>query len=497
MNVAFLEPRVARVGWSQGRARIVHRRRVRVMDPCIARRSTIPASTSPVSAAAGGASMPRAMQAARERSGMANERSNVIRPGAAVPSRLARRLGTFDAVVIGLGAMIGAGVFAAIGPAARAAGNGLLLGLLIAAVVAWCNATSSAQLAAADPEAGGAYAHGRRRLGPAWGFVAGWGFVIGKLASCAAMALTFGSYAAPGLARPLAIAAVAGLTAVNLAGVEKTARLTRVIVLCVVAALAAVVAVWWGGSAELDRVWPPVGSDAHGVLQAAGLLFFAFAGYARIATLGEEVRDPATTIPRAIPAALAITLVIYATVAVSALAAVDVATLAHSAAPLAAAVEAGRLAAFSPVVRAGAAIASLGVLLSLTAAVARTMFAMAANADLPRGLAAVDPRSRVPHRAQIVVGVLVCLVVAVADIRSAIGFSSFAVLAYYAIANASALRLARSQRRWPRSLAVLGLAGCGVLAFSLPAESVVTGALLLLGGGGWFLARRRPAPGAG
>src|SRR4051812_50087604 len=118
------------------------------------------------------------------------------------PTRLARRLGTMDAVVVGLGAMIGAGVFAAFAPAARAAGNGLLLGLLIAAFVAYCNATSSAELAAVYPESGGAYVHGRKRLGGVWGFVAGWGFVIGKLASCAAVAGSVRSYAAPPIPRP-------------------------------------------------------------------------------------------------------------------------------------------------------------------------------------------------------------------------------------------------------------------------------------------------------
>ncbi|MGH9271615.1 MAG: APC family permease, partial [Ilumatobacteraceae bacterium] len=157
------------------------------------------------------------------------------------PSRLARRLGTFDAVVIGLGSMIGAGVFAAIGPAARAAGSGLLIGLTIAAAVAFCNATSSAQLAALHPRSGGTYVYGRERLGPFWGYLAGWGFVVGKAASCAAMALTVGAYAWPEARRPIAVGAVVALTAVNYRGIDKTARLTRIIVAVVLAVLAALV----------------------------------------------------------------------------------------------------------------------------------------------------------------------------------------------------------------------------------------------------------------
>jgi APA family basic amino acid/polyamine antiporter len=399
---------------------------------------------------------------------------------ASAPTRLTRRLGTFEAVTIGLGSMIGAGVFAAFGPAARAAGNGLIVGLAIAAVVAYCNATSSAQLAAIYPESGGTYAYGRKRLGLFWGFLAGWGFVVGKLASCAAMAMTFGSYAAPSLARPLAVGAVIALTAVNYLGVKKTALLTKIIVSIVLLALSVVVAsVWLGGATDVTRVWPLENATLYGVLQSAGLLFFAFAGYARLATLGEEVIDPKRTIPRAIPIALSITLVVYAAVAVSALMGAGAPALAAAEAPLATAVEAGELAWLSPAVRVGATVASLGVLLSLIVGVSRTAFAMAANRDLPAFLAAVHPRYHVPHRAELAVGVVVASVAAVADIRDAIGFSSFAVLVYYAVTNAAAWTLRPDERRWPRALSVLGLLGCLVLALTLPLVSVVGGALLL------------------
>ncbi|MDQ3312617.1 MAG: APC family permease, partial [Actinomycetota bacterium] len=296
------------------------------------------------------------------------------------PSRLARRLGTFDAVVIGLGSMIGAGVFAAIGPAARAAGSGLLVGLAIAAVVAYCNATSSAQLGAVYPASGGTYVYGRERLGPFWGYLAGWGFVVGKTASCAAMALTFGAYAWPEWRRPLAVAAVVALTAVNYRGVRKTAWLTRAIVAVALAALAVVVVgALAGGQASTDDLGPLTAGGWSGILESGGLLFFAFAGYARIATLGEEVVDPARTIPRAIPIALGVTLGVYAVVAVSALLAAGPGALAESTAPLATAVRAGSLDWLAPAVRIGGTVAALGVLLSLIAGVSRTAFAMAAN----------------------------------------------------------------------------------------------------------------------
>ena len=414
-------------------------------------------------------------------------------------TRLARRLGLFDAVVIGLGAMIGAGVFAAIAPASRAAGSGLLIGLAIAAVVAYCNATSSAQLAAVYPESGGTYVYGRQRLGPFWGYLAGWGFVVGKTASCAAMALTFGAYASPDWRHPLAVAAVVALTAVNYHGVRKTAWLTRLIVTVVLAALAAVVAAaLLGGQTSADNLGPLTSEGGWwGILESAGLLFFAFAGYARLATLGEEVVDPARTIPRAIPLALGITLVVYAAVAASALLAAGPDALAESTAPLATAVEAGSLDAVAPVVRIGGTVAALGVLLSLIVGVSRTAFAMAANGELPRWLDAVHPLHRVPHRAELAVGALVAGAVLVADLRGAIGFSSFAVLSYYAIANASALTLPRHQRRWPRALAGLGVAGCALLAFTLPIMSVVGGAIVLaLGAAAWGVRQARSRHGA-
>lgn len=394
-------------------------------------------------------------------------------------TRLARRLGTRDAVVIGLGSMIGAGVFAAIGPAAAAAGGGLLIGLAVAAVVAYCNATSSAQLAALYPASGGTYVYGRERLGHVWGFLAGWGFVIGKTASCAAMALTFGSYADADLARPLGVGAVVALTAVNLRGVQKTAWLTRAIVALVLGSLAVVITSGLASSPTAANIGPLTDGGVRGILEAGALLFFAFAGYARIATLGEEVRDPARTIPRAIPIALAIALVVYTTVAVVSLCAVGPQVLASTGAPLTAVADASGWSWAVPVVRFGAAVASLGVLLSLMVGVSRTTFAMAGGGDLPRWLDAVHPVRRIPHRAEMVVAVAVIAVVLAADVRGAIGFSSFAVLFYYAVANASAFTLTPTERRWPRALTVAGLIGCVGLGLALPAASVIGGTVLL------------------
>ncbi len=394
--------------------------------------------------------------------------------------------------------MMGAGVFAVFQPAAQVAGAGLLVGLLIAAVVACCNAMSSAQLAAQLPSAGGSYVYGRELIGPWWGFAAGWSFVIGKTASAAAMAVAFAAYAAPAeWSRPVAAVAVALVVVTNCMGVTRTATATRVIVVGVLLVLAVVVAsgafgptAGVTGSASLVFDAGPLA-----VLQSAGLLFFAFAGYARIATLGEEVRDPARTIPRAIGIAFAVAVVVYAGVAVVALLTLGADGLAQASRPLAAVVEANGWPGASTLVRVGAAAACLGALLAVFAGVGRTAFAMARTGDLPRALDAVHPRFATPYRAELLAGAVVIVLVLLVDLRSAIGFSSFGVLLYYVVANVAALRQTGGHRRYPRAVSVVGAAGCVLLMGTLPPTSVAVGsAVVLLGFAGRAILapRRRP-----
>ena len=404
---------------------------------------------------------------------------------------LRRDLGLSDAVIIGAGSMIGAGVFAAWAPAADAAGTGLLIGLVIAGVVAFCNASSSAQLAAIHPESGGTYVYGRKQLSPAWGHLAGWGFVVGKTSSCAAMALTVGAYLWPDQQRLVAVAATVGIAAVNLGGLSRTVAVTRVLLVVSMTALVAVViAGWTSGDADLGRITPIDGS-AYGILQSAGLLFFAFAGYARIATLGEEVRDPEVTIPKAVPRALAAVLVVYAVVGVTLLAVVPAGLIAATDAPLRLVAEVAGSDALAGLVRVGAGIAALGVLLNLIPGVSRTSLAMARNRELPHALAHVDTSRSLPIRAELTVTVVVILLVVIVDLRDAIALSGVAVLTYYAVTNAAALTLTAEQRRWPRWIAWLGLAGCVVLVGALPPAVVASGVAVLAVGVVVRIATRR------
>ncbi len=413
-------------------------------------------------------------------------------PGSHSEAKPARVLGTVDAVVIGAAAMVGAGVFAVYAPAAASAGAWLPVAIVIAGVVAYCNATSSARLAAQHPESGGSYVYGRERLGELWGYLAGWAFVVGKTASCAAMALTFAAYALPQWERPAAAAVVVVVTAVNYVGLRTSVWLTRVLLAVVLAVLVAVVAVALGSDTAdpvnlaLTHEWP----GFFGLLGAAGMLFFAFAGFARVTTLGGEVRRPESTIPRAVTVALGGVLALYLAVGVSALLVMGRDALARSVAPLVDTVEVVGWPQLVPVVVVGAAVASLGALLTLVLGVSRTAAAMASDGHLPGYLAGIHPRFGVPHRAQVAVGAVVLLLVLLLDVAQAIAFSAFGVLVYYAVANASALLLGPHENRPLLLVPVVGLAGCVVLAFSLPLGSVISGgAVLVLGATVWLVRR--------
>lgn len=407
----------------------------------------------------------------------------------------ARRVGVSGATAIGVASMLGAGVFVVWGPAAAEAGSALAWAVLLAGVVAALNAGSTAQLAAVHPVAGGVYAYGRAELGPWPGFAAGIGFVLGKTASIAAIALAIGAYVWPERPEAVATAALAASWALNSRGITRTSGASLVIASAVGGVLVAAIVAMRGGSEGVAPVvaeLAPVDRPLLGVLAGAALVFFAFAGYARIATLGEEVREPAATIPRAIGTALAVVVALYLALALALPAALGDA-LATSIAPLEEAVAGTWMP--EPVVTAAAATGAFGSLLALTAGLGRTTMAMARAADLPGPLARVNGRG-VPALAE---GVAVAVAAGLAwagDLTVAIGVSSFAVLLYYAVAGASAFRAAGTGRvagwRMPRPLSALGALLCLALMASLPWTAIVAGVgVLALAGATRVVARRR------
>ncbi|WP_297646850.1 APC family permease [Pseudonocardia sp.] len=397
-----------------------------------------------------------------------------------------RRLGTADAVVLGLAAMVGTGVFAVWGPAAAAAGPWLLLSVVLAGVVAACNAASTADLAVAHPESGGGYVYARERVSPAAGRLAGVAFLVGKSASAAAAAGVFGSYVLPSAPLPAAILAVVVSTALNTAGVRWTSRGAYALVGGTLVVLLLVVVVGLSGSGGGDAVAAaaqtapvPVQGGPLGVLTAAGLVFFAFAGYARIATLGEEVRDPRRTLRRAIAVALGIALVVYLLVAVALLVGMGSEHLAGETSPLVALVDSGRAPGLGVLVRVGAAVAAGSALLSVLVGLSRTGLAMARRGELPTCLAVIGPRGT-PWRADLVGGLVAVVITVLAGPAAAIALSACSVLVYYAVINVAALRLPATERRWPAWTAVLGLVLCVGLAALLPLTQVLITAAVLL-----------------
>ena len=388
---------------------------------------------------------------------------------------LTRTLAVPGAVLLGLGSILGTGVFVSIGLAAGVAGPLLLPAIALAALLALCNALSSAQLAAAHPVAGGTYEYGYRYLFPAAGFTAGWMFVCAKSASAATAALGLAGYAlhAAGLGgdwlAPAALAVVVLLTALVAGGIRRSARANAVIVTVVLCSLGAFIlaglpdALAGAGAAQTGD------AGAVGLLQATALMFVAYAGYGRIATLSEEIRDPARNIPRAIVLTLAITAVVYLAVAAVALAAGGAEMLAAAArsdaAPLEAVAAGFGVPGIAALVAAGAVVAMLGVLLNLLLGVSRVMLAMGRRGDLPAPLAGLNAAGTSPTIAVWVTGGLVAALAAGGSVADTWSFAAFTVLIYYALTNLAALRLPAPDRRYPRAFAWAGLAGCLGLAF--------------------------------
>ncbi|MBO1770731.1 APC family permease [Agrococcus sp. TF02-5] len=392
--------------------------------------------------------------------------------------------------------MIGAGLFFVWVPASQLAGEWLWLALLLAGGVATLNAMSTAQLAMRHPVSGGAYAYGRAEVSRAVGFAAGWMFLTGKTASAGAIALIAARHIWPEQAQWIAAALIAALAIVNMAGIRSTVRVTTVVVAIVLALVAAALA--WSAlglptasDAGLETLAPVTANRVAGapegplgVLTAAGVLFFAFAGYARMATLGEEVRDPERTLPRAIGAGLAIVLVLYGLVAWATTATLGDA-LPASAAPVADLVGAGWLHAL---LLGAAALASVGSLTGILAGLSRTGLAMARHRDLPGPLSFVSARSKAPVVAEAVTAAVAIAGVLLLPVAQLVAFSSTCVLTYYAVAHLSAIRGARRttdasapRARWwlPRWVPVAGLALCALLVGTLPWPGVVAAAAWL------------------
>ena len=427
------------------------------------------------------------------------------------PKYLVRELGTFGAVMMGLGSIVGTGVFVSIGIAAGVAGPAVVIAVAVGALVATFNGLSSAQLAANHPVSGGTYEYGYEFLSPALGFTAGWMFLIAKSASAATAALGFSGYLLGGLGLdadlwlvPLALAGVAVLTAVVYTGIRRS-NLTNIAIVSVTLGtltffvVAGSPTAWAEGTAHFAGLFdaPDGGGGLRAVLYASALMFVAYTGYGRIATLGEEVREPRTTIPRAIIATLGVTMVLYIAVAVVGVGAVGADVLAAAtdelAAPLEVAAEAFGVPGVAQVVAFGAITAMLGVLLNLILGLSRVLLAMGRRADMPRVFGRLDAKGTTPGPAVLMMGGVIAALTLIGDVRTTWSFSAFTVLVYYAITNLAALYIPDSGRLYPKWISVAGLVACASLAFFVEPLFWGVGLGLIALGLVWHAVARRNA----
>lgn len=385
-----------------------------------------------------------------------------------------QKLTLTDAVFIGLAAMLGAGVFVVFGPAASYAGAALPLAILIAAIVAYLNAGSVAQLAKAVTRSGGGYSYARVYISKNFSFLAGSAFLVGKIGSSAAIALTVATYLTPDHVVLTAIGAVVVMTAINLAGINRTALGSKVLATITIAFLLTLVIAGFAlpaAAAQLETGSP------IGILSAAALFFFAFAGYARVATLGGEVQNSERDVARAIWISFAIVLAIYLTLSLILTEKLG-SNLAFTVTPLADL--AAKTFLGGEFVWIFAALAGLGSLLALLAGMSRTAAEMALDLELPKPFAK-RLSNNAPVVAELTIAGLVIVLVSTGGILLSLGISSFAVLLYYAITNFAAFRQPSADTTRPKALNLLGLALCLLLALSVPIEGLVAGAGLLTG----------------
>lgn len=411
--------------------------------------------------------------------------SNSWEAGARSPDRA---LGLREGVAVGLGSMVGAGLFTTFAPAAASAGSLLLAAVVVSGLVAAASASSMVRLAARHPGSGGVYVYGRERLGLPWGYLAGWSFVIGRIASCAALALALGVHLWPDQSKVVAVLVVLVALALTLQGGLRSPWAVPLLALLVVALTVAFVAVMFllpPVTADSPPPAPPRSGGPLGVLEAAGFLFFALVGFARLAPLGERVRDHRRTIPRAIAISLGAVITLHLLVALALTVALGAGWVAAREAPLAEAAEISGLPWLGPALRIAAVLLIAAALLALLSGVARIVLAMARDRHLPAVLGSVEGARGVPRRAQAVVAALVVIIIVLVDLRGAIAYSSFLLLSYYAIGNACAWTLDRAPVH--RLVTTAGVVACVLIALLLPWQSVAAGIVTLAFGAfiGW------------
>jgi len=423
------------------------------------------------------------------------DREDTMTQGPQAFQTLKPKLGLFAATAIGVGTIIGAGIYVVIGIASGLAGPAIIISILIAFGVSMLTALSYSELVAWLPREGGIYEFAHELLSPFFGFITGWMWLMSNVFAGATVALGFASYFGEfvGGLPTVAVAALICLvfTVLNYIGIESSAKVNSTLVVGKLVVLAFFVG--FGALFVHPQHFVPFVPSGSGVLYATVFIFFAFGGFARVTVIAEEVKDPRRTVPKAILLSLLISLVFYLFVAIVAVGLVGPQALAHSGSPLATAVQGTGYSSAVYLVSLGGLLATSSVLLTSVLGVSRVAYAMAREGDLPKPIARLHPRFSTPHYAVVISGAAMIVFVLFINLKNVVAISTMTMLFYYGVANVAALRLERKARRYPTAVPVLGLVSCLLLlAFALPAspEAWIAGLAVLALGSVYYLSRR-------
>jgi basic amino acid/polyamine antiporter, APA family len=383
--------------------------------------------------------------------------------------RLKREIGLFGASAIGIGAIVGSGIFIVTGIVAGLAGPALIISVLIAGVIAVFSAMSVAELSAYLPEEGGTYSFARKLISPFTGYIAGWIWVFSNIFVGAAVSLGFAQYFVtifPGIpVKMIAVIICLVFLAINYVGVKESTLINSILVTLKVLILLFFIA-FASGYFKISNFTPFAPAGPNGILMGAALIFFAYTGFARVTIMAEEVKDPEHTIPHSIYIALGVSTILYILVALMATGLVGTEALSQSGSPLADAIRVTGSPGATLVISIGAMIATASVLLTTIMGVSRIVFAMGRTNDLPAFVSRLHPRFTTPYVAVMIAGALMVAAILFADLALVVTVSTFAMLVYYFIANAAAMKIPTGVRRYPGFIPVIGVVTClGLIAY--------------------------------
>jgi basic amino acid/polyamine antiporter, APA family len=415
-------------------------------------------------------------------------------PDTGPPPVLKREIGLFDATALGIGAIIGSGIFVVTGIVAGKAGPAMVVSIIIAGVIAVFSAMSMAELGAYLPEEGGTYAYAQKLISPFTGFIAGWIWIFSNIFVGAAVSLGFAHYFVtlfPSVpVKGVAVAICLVFILINYLGLKGSVLFNNILVMAKILILVFFVA-FGLGFLRPGTFTPFAPEGSAGILSGAALIFFAYTGFARVSIMAEEVKDPEKNIPHSIYLALGISTVIYLLVSIVAVGLAGAPALAHSGSPLADAIGITRNSGAVLVISSGAMIATASVLLTTIMGISRIVFSMARSSDLPAIFGRIHPRFNTPDHAIVITGACMIIAILLADLEMVVSVSTFAMLLYYLIANIAAYRLSREHRKYPPFVPVIGALSCLALVIFLSPESWIIGCIGLAVGGAWFVFRRK------